>query len=152
MPVKEVVFTVKLPLRSVWSFMNDRPEVGCLFPGCKGVKILNDLDSVWTIRMSLGPFTRTIEMFAHTTEMIENQKLAWTATHEHLITSGVTTFHKITADETEITYRLEGHVTGHFSFLQEIIVAEKLGEVTRSFMKNIKERLEDAAESNSKGS
>jgi uncharacterized membrane protein len=152
MPVREVVFTVKLPIRSVWSFMIDRPEVGCLFPGCKGVKILNDLDSVWTIRMSLGPFTRTIEMFAHTTEMIENQKLAWTATHEHLITSGITTFRKISDDETEITYRLEGHVTGHFSFLQEIIVAEKLGEVTRSFMKNIKERLEDAAESNSKGS
>jgi uncharacterized membrane protein len=152
MPVKEVVFTVKLPLRSVWSFMNDRPEVGCLFPGCKGVKILNDLDSVWTIRMSLGPFTRTIEMHAHTTEMIENQRLAWTATHEHLITSGVTTFRKISDDETEVTYRLEGHVTGHFSFLQEIIVAEKLGEVTRSFMKNIKLRLEDAAENDSKGS
>ena len=129
--------------------MNDRPEVGCLFPGCKGVKILNDLDSVWTIKMSLGPFTRTIEMHAHTTEMIENQRLAWTATHEHLITSGVTTFRKITDDETEVTYHLEGHVTGHFSFLQEIIVAEKLGEVTRAFMKNIKARLENTAESDS---
>jgi len=149
MPVKEVVFTVKLPIKSVWSFMNDRPEVGCLFPGCKGVKILNDLDSVWTIKMSLGPFTRTIEMHAHTTEMIENQRLAWTATHEHLITSGVTTFRKITDDETEVTYHLEGHVTGHFSFLQEIIVAEKLGEVTRAFMKNIKARLENTAESDS---
>jgi uncharacterized membrane protein len=152
MPVKEVVFTVKLPIKSVWSFMNDRPEVGCLFPGCKGVKVLNDLDSVWTIRMSLGPFTRTIEMYAHTTEMIENQRLAWTATHEHLLTSGVTTFRKISEDETEVTYRLEGHVTGHFSFLQEIVVAEKLGEVTRAFMKNIKERLEYRADSDTKGS
>ncbi len=147
MPVKEVVFTVKLPIKSVWSFMNDRPEVGCLFPGCTGVKILNDLDSVWTIRMSLGPFSRTIEMHAHTTEMLENQRLAWTATHEHLITSGVTIFRKISDDETEVTYRLEGHVTGHFTFLQEIVVAEKLGEVTRAFMKNIKERLEYSAES-----
>ncbi len=68
MPSKEVVFTIKLPIRSVWSFMTDRREVGCLFPGCKGVKIINDLDSVWTIRFSLGPFTRTVEMFAHTTE------------------------------------------------------------------------------------
>ena len=146
MPTKEVVFTIKLPMRSVWSFMIDRKEVGCLFQGCKGVKILNDLDSIWTIRMSLGPFSRTIEMFAHTTEMDEQRKLAWTATHEHLITSGIVTFRKISEEETEITYHLEGHVTGHFSFLQDIVVAEKLGEVTRGFMKAIKERLEWTAE------
>ena len=142
MPTKEVTFTVKLPIKSVWSFMIDRKEVGCLFPGCKGVEILNDLDSIWTIRMSLGPFTRTIEMTAHTTEMLENERLAWTATHEHLITSGLTTFRKVSDNETEITYRLEGHVNGHFSFLQDMVVSEKLGEVTRGFMKAIKERLE----------
>lgn len=142
MPIREVIFTVKLPIKSVWSFMIDRKEVGCLFPGCKGVTILDDLDSLWTIKMSLGPFSRTIEMHAHTTEMIEQQRLAWTATHEHLITSGIVTFRKVSGEETEITYHLEGHVTGHFTFLQDIVVAEKLGEVTRGFMKAIKERLE----------
>ena len=142
MPTREVIFTVKLPVKSVWSFMIDRKEVGCLFPGCKGVTILDDLDSIWTIKMSLGPFSRTIEMHAHTTELIEQQRLAWTATHEHLITSGIVTFRKVSEGETEITYHLEGHVTGHFTFLQDIVVAEKLGEVTRGFMKAIKERLE----------
>jgi carbon monoxide dehydrogenase subunit G len=142
MPKREVVFNIKLPIASVWSFMIDRKEVGCLFPGCKGVEILNDLDSIWSIRMSLGPFSRTIEMHAHTTDMVEHQRLAWTATHEHLITSGIVLFKKISEGETEITYHLEGHVTGHFSFLQEMVVAEKLGEVTRGFMKAIKERLE----------
>lgn len=142
MPTREVTFTVKLPIKSVWSFMIDRKEVGCLFPGCKGVTILDDLDSLWTIQMSLGPFTRTIEMHAHTTEMVERQRMAWTATHEHLITSGIVTFKQVSEEETEITYHLEGHVTGHFTFLQDIVVAEKLGEVTRGFMKAIKERLE----------
>jgi uncharacterized membrane protein len=146
MPSKEVTFTINLPVNSVWSFMTDRLEVGCLFPGCKGVKILNDLDSVWTIRMSLGPFSRMIEMQAHTTEMVEHKRMSWTATHEHLITSGVVTFRKVSQDETEITYHLEGHVTGHFTFLQDIVVAEKLGEVCRSFMKNIKARLEYKAD------
>ncbi len=150
MPTKEVIFTIKLPIRSVWSFMTDRREVGCLFPGCKGVKIINDLDSVWTIRFSLGPFTRTVEMFAHTTELKEFERMSWTATHEHLETSGVVTFRKISDDETEITYHLEGHVTGHFSFLQDIVVSEKLGEVTRAFMKAIKQRLEWTADSNTK--
>jgi len=142
MPTREVTFTVKLPIRSVWSFMIDRKEVGCLFPGCKGVEILNDLDSIWNIRMSLGPFTKMVEMHAHTTELIEHEKIAWTATHEHLVTSGTTTFRKLSDDETEITYHLEGHVNGNFSFLQDMVVADKLGEVTRGFMKAIKERLE----------
>jgi len=142
MPTKEVIFTVKLPVRSVWSFMIDRKEVGCLFPGCKGVQILNDLDSIWTIRMHLGPLSRTIEMHAHTTEMIERKRLSWTATHEHLTTTGIVGFQEVSPDETEITYHLEGHVNGHFSFLQDMIVAEKLGEVARGFMKAIKERLE----------
>jgi uncharacterized membrane protein len=149
MPSKEVVFTVKLPIKIVWSFMTDRREVGCLFPGCKGVKLLNDLDSIWTIKMSLGPFSRTIEMEARTTEMIEHQHMAWTATHEQLLTSGAVDFRKISDDETEVTYRLEGHVTGNFSFLQDVVVAEKLGEVTRGFMKGIKERLEWTADNES---
>ena len=152
MPTREVIFTVKLPIKSVWSFMTDRREVGCLFPGCKGVKILNDLDSVWTLKMSLGPFSRIIEMQAHTTELVEQKRMAWTATHEHLITSGTVTFRRVSEDETEVTYHLEGHVTGHFSFLQDIVVAEKLGEVTRGFMKAIKERLEYRADQEAKES
>lgn len=142
MPSREVTFTVKLPLTAVWSFMIDRKEVGCLFPGCKGVEILSDLDSIWNIKMSLGPFTRMVEMRAHTDELVHHERIAWTATHEHLTTTGLTTFRKLSDEETEITYHLEGHVTGHFTFLQDMVVAEKLGEVTRGFMKAIKERLE----------
>lgn len=145
MPSKQVVFTVKLPIEYVWSFMTDRREVGCLFPGCKGVKIINDLDSVWTVRFSLGPFTRTLEMKTHTTEIKEMEKLSWVASGEHIKASGSVALSTSSKEETEITYRIEGHVTGHFSFLQDIVVAEQLGEVARGFVKNIKERLEDAS-------
>jgi carbon monoxide dehydrogenase subunit G len=146
MPSSEVVFTVRLPIKSVWSFMTDRREVGCLFPGCTGVKLLNELESIWTLKMSLGPFSKTIEMKARTTEMVEHQHMAWTATHEHLLTSGNVDFRRISDDETEITYRLEGHVTDKISFLQDLVVADKLREVTREFMKGVKERLEWTAE------
>ena len=102
--------------------------------------------------MSLGPFSRTIEMKAHTTELDEQKRMSWTATHEHLVTSGDVAFRKISEEETEIVYRLEGHVAGHFSFLQDIVIAEKLGEVCRVFAKNIKKRLENMAEKDLKGS
>ncbi len=126
--------------------MIDRREVGCLFPGCVRVKIINDLDSVWTVRFSLGPFSRTLEMKTHTTEMIEMEKLSWVAFGENMKASGTVALRKISDEETEIFYRIEGHVTGRFSMLQDIVVAEKLGEVARGFVKNIRERLETNVE------
>jgi carbon monoxide dehydrogenase subunit G len=145
-PSKEIVFTIKLPIEYVWSFMTDRREVGCLFPGCVKVRVIDDLDSVWTVRFSLGPFSRTLEMKTHTTETIEMEKLSWVASGENMKASGSVRLQKISEEETEIFYRIEGHVTGRFSMIQDIVVAEKLGEVTRGFMKNIKERLESTAE------
>ncbi len=147
MPVKEIVFNVKLPIKAVWSFMSDRREVGCLFPGCKGVKIINDVDSVWTVKFSLGPFSRTLEMMTHTTEQKEFERLSWVASGENISASGSVGLAKVSDDETEVTYRIEGHVTGHFHMLQDVIIAEKLGEVARKFMKAVKERLDGTAES-----
>ncbi len=147
MPSKEVVFTVKLPLKMVWSFIADRHEVGCLFPGCKGVKILNDMDSIWTVKLSLGPFSRTVDIFTHNTEFKEREKIAWNASAEQFKSSGSIALRKVSDDETEITYRLEGHVLGPLSMLQDIVAAEKLGEITRQFVKNLKERLEWTSES-----
>jgi carbon monoxide dehydrogenase subunit G len=110
------------------------------------VNIINELDSVWTVRFSLGPFSRTLQMNTHTTEMKEQEKLSWVATGENMKASGTVLLRKLNEDETEITYRIEGHVTGRFSMLQDIVVAEKLGEVARGFVKNIRERLEYKAE------
>jgi carbon monoxide dehydrogenase subunit G len=154
MPSTELTFTVKLPIKSVWSFMSDRHEVGCLFPGCKGVKILNDLDSIWTVKMSFGPFTRIMEMKTHTTEFKEFEKLAWTAAGDHIISSGFVSLEKISEDETEVTYRVEGRTTGPLSALGDIVVAEKLRELAKKFTQNIKDQLEwqiEAQKEESKG-
>ncbi len=146
MPFKEVTFNVKLPIEYVWSFMTDRREVGCLFPGCRSVKIINDLDSVWTVKFTLGPFSRTMEMKTHTTEVVDMEKLSWVAAGENVSASGTVGLRKVSEEETEIFYRIEGHVKGHFSFLQDIVIAEQLGEIARAFIKNIKERLEWSAD------
>ncbi len=149
MPSKEITFNVRLPIEYVWSFMTDRREVGCLFPGCRSVRIINDLDSVWTVKFSLGPFSRTMEMQTHTTEMVDLERLSWVATGDNVSASGTVILHKSGEDETEVVYRIEGHVKGHFSFLQDIVIAEQLGEIARAFMKNIKERLEMTADKES---
>lgn len=142
MPSVESVFRVKLPIKAVWSFMSDRNEVGCLFPGCLGVTILNDLDALWKVKASFGPFSRVVEMRTHTTVFKEFEQLSWVGSGDHLHMSGDVIVRTISQDETEVTYRLEAHVTGPFAMLQDIVVAEKLREMKTKFVQNIKNELE----------
>ena len=67
MPRVESVFRVNLPVKAVWSFMSDRNEVGCLFPGCKGVKILDHLDE-------LNREGATIIMITHERDVAERAR------------------------------------------------------------------------------
>ena len=142
MPRVESVFRVNLPLKAVWSFMSDRNEVGCLFPGCKGVKILDHLDAIWNVRVTFGPFAKIVNLKTHTTVFKEFEQLSWIGSGDNIHMSGDVFLKKIADDETEVTYHLEGHVTGHFAALQDLVVAEKLREVKKKFIKNIKEELE----------
>jgi carbon monoxide dehydrogenase subunit G len=56
--------------------------------------------------------------------------------------SGDVILKKVSDDETEVVYHLEGHVTGPFAMLQDIVVAEKLREVKKKFIQNIRDELE----------
>lgn len=142
MPKVESIFRVNLPVRAVWSFMSDRNEVGCLFPGCKGVKIIDELDAIWNVRVTFGPFARNVELKTHTTVYKEFEQLSWIGSGGDIHMSGDVILKKISDDVTEVIYSLEGHVTGPFAMLQDIVVAEKLREVKKKFIKNIKEELE----------
>lgn len=141
MPKVVSVFRVQLPIKAVWSFMSDRKEVGCLFPGCLGVTILNDRDSIWKVRVTFGPFSKTVNMETHTTVYREQEQLSWVGTGDHIRMSGDVIVRKISDDVTEVTYDMEGHVSGPFSTLQEIVVHEKLKEVKKHFIRNIKNEL-----------
>ena len=151
MPSQEFIFRVKLPVGTAWSFMNNRTEVGRLFPGCKDIMLLNELDSLWTVSFSLGPFSRTLVMKGHTTEQIENKRIAWIVTHELFTVTGVTLLREISKRETEITYRLDAKANRSLQFLQNFIIGEKVHETVEIFVNSIKERLALLAEKARKG-
>ena len=142
MPKVESIFRVQLPIKSVWSFMSDRREVGCLFPGCLGVTIIDDLDSLWKVRASFGPFSKVVTMKTHTTVFKIEEQLSWVGSGDHIEMSGDVMLRKLSDKETEVIYHLEAHVTGPFASLQDMVVAEKLREVKKKFIKNIKDELE----------
>jgi uncharacterized membrane protein len=129
-------------------FMNDRLMVSKLFPGCREVKILNDLDSLWTIAFSLGPFSRTMVLKGHTTELIENKRIGWTVSHELVVVSGTVEFREISERETEIIYRIEGRIRGPLPILQDIIIGDRMRALGRTYVQNIKEYLDKKVKRN----
>lgn len=145
---QEYVFIVRLPIDIVWKFMIDRVMVARLFPGCRDVKLLNELDSLWTVAFSFGPFSRTLELKGHTTESVKNERLAWIASHDLVVVSGTAEFRKISGTETEITYRIEGRVNGALPVLQNIIVGERIRALGKTFIQNLKARLENTGKEN----
>src|SRR5512145_1735705 len=121
MPKVESIFRVQLPIKAVWSFMSDRREVGCLFPGCLGVTIIDDLDSLWKVRATFGPFSKVVNMKTHTTVFKVEEQLSWTGNGDHIQMSGDVILRKLSDQETEVTYHLEAHVTGPFAALQDMV-------------------------------
>ena len=135
------VFRVQLPIKAVWSFMSDRREVGCLFPGCLGVTIIDDVDSIWKVRATFGPFSKTVDMKTHTTVYKDQEQLSWVGVGDNIRMTGDVFVRKISDNVTEVTYDMEGHVSGPFATLQDIVVHEKLREVKKKFIRNIKNEL-----------
>lgn len=145
MPSQEYFFTVDLPLARVWDAMLDRVAVAGLFPGCKEVKILNETDSLWTVAFSLGPFSKTVELMGHTTELKENERIAWTATHDLFTFAGIASFREVSEKETEVNYQISVDQKVPASFFQDILVGERMRALGREFIQRLKEYLEAQA-------
>lgn len=145
MPVQEMVFTVRLNQEQAWEFMTDRQKTCRLFPGCRDLSILNELDSLWTVRLSFGPFSRTFTMRGQTTEMKPLERFSWTAGTDHITTAGTVSFRPVGKDETEIAYRMEVRMAGPFSLLHDGLVTETVKHMLETFVANVKKHLEPPA-------
>jgi carbon monoxide dehydrogenase subunit G len=140
MASQDVVFFVPKPIDEVWPLLADRHSMGSLFPGFKAVKILNEEDSVWTVQFSFGPFSRIVDIHTHNTDLREREVIAWTSKAEGFSGGGRIGL-RPAGEGTEVSVRMEIHSFGPLPFFQNIVVAERLGAITREFVRNIRDRL-----------
>ena len=68
MPAGLKVFRVPVPIERAWQFLSSMEQVGGCVPGCEEVRIIDDTRSLWTVRATMGPFTRVLRMEATTVE------------------------------------------------------------------------------------
>jgi hypothetical protein len=76
----EVAYTteMRLPLATVWAFVSDMNNWAPFLTGYQKHEVIDDTDSLWTLKGEVGILSRIVELRAHVTEWIEPQKVSFT--------------------------------------------------------------------------
>ena len=141
MPKAEKVFVVDRPIEEVWEFLSDMVLVGSCLPGCEKVQVLDGADSEWTIKVKLGPISKTILARAHTTEFQPPNRAAFVAESPELHLEGSLDLRPISSEQTEVTYRSTVKGKGSLEKLLGQILAGRLDGDAEAFAVNVRTRL-----------
>ena len=78
MPEITYATTMAAPRATVWEFVRDMNNWAPLTRGYKEHEILNDRESIWTVKGDLGPISRITKFHVTITEWIEGEKVSFT--------------------------------------------------------------------------
>ena len=80
MPEVEYATTMCLPRPLVWEFVKDMNNWARFLTGYQKHEILDETDSVWTLKGDVGILSRVVKLQAHITEWIDQERVAFTLT------------------------------------------------------------------------
>jgi carbon monoxide dehydrogenase subunit G len=78
MPEVEYTTVVNLPPEKVWDFVKDMNNWAPFLTGYQKHQILNETDSIWTLKGDVGILARTVELKAHITEWNGPERVSFT--------------------------------------------------------------------------
>jgi carbon monoxide dehydrogenase subunit G len=80
MPEVEYVTTVNLPPEAIWDFVKDMNNWAPFLTGYQKHEIIDDTDSIWTLKGDVGVLARRVELRAHVTEWNGPERVSFTLT------------------------------------------------------------------------
>ena len=78
MPEVEYTTVVNLPPEKVWDFVKDMNNWAPFLTGYQKHEILNETDSIWTLKGDVGVLARTVQLKAHVTEWNGPERVSFT--------------------------------------------------------------------------
>lgn len=78
MPEVTYATTMKAPRADVWEFVHDMNNWAPFTRGYQSHEVINDRESVWTVKGDLGPISRVTKFHVTITEWIEGEKVSFT--------------------------------------------------------------------------
>ena len=80
MPEVEYTTTMALSRQLVWDFVKDMNNWAPMLTGYQTHEILDETDSLWTLKGDVGILSRVVKLRAHVTEWIDREKVSFTLT------------------------------------------------------------------------
>jgi carbon monoxide dehydrogenase subunit G len=80
MPEVEYATTMSLPRPLIWEFVKDVNNWAPFLTGYQTHEILDETDSVWTLKGDVGILSRVVKLQAHITEWVDQERVAFTLT------------------------------------------------------------------------
>ena len=78
MPEVTYETVMRLPVPTVWSFVEDMNNWAPLLTGYQGHVIKSETHSVWTLKGDVGILSRTVELDVNITEWVDQQRVEFT--------------------------------------------------------------------------
>jgi len=107
-PMPEVQYTtaIDLPREAIWAFVKDMNNWAPLLTGYQSHEIIDEQDSIWTLKGDVGVLARVVRLKAHITEWNGPSKVAFTLSgiNEAVEGDGVLemTEHDASHDDTDV--------------------------------------------------
>jgi carbon monoxide dehydrogenase subunit G len=100
MPEVEYATTMSLPRSLIWDFVKDMNNWAPFLTGYQKHEILDETDSVWTLKGDVGILSRMVRLQAHITEWVDQERVAFTLTglNEKVDGGGVLVMDDVVAD------------------------------------------------------
>ena len=100
MPEVEYATTMSLPRSVIWDFVKDMNNWAPMLTGYQTHEILDETDSVWTLKGDVGILSRVVKLKAHITEWVDQEKVSFTLTglNEKVDGGGVLVMTDVIAD------------------------------------------------------
>jgi carbon monoxide dehydrogenase subunit G len=80
MPEVEYTTRMRLPVSDVWTFVSDMNNWAPFLTGYQKHEVLDETDSIWTLKGDVGILSRIVELRAHVTEWVAPERVTFTLT------------------------------------------------------------------------
>ncbi len=77
MPEVEHSVTVRAPVVDVWAFIKDFDNWAPFLIGYQSHEVVDETDSIWTIKGDVGILSRTVKLRIHITEWVEGERVSF---------------------------------------------------------------------------
>lgn len=137
-------FTVNAPRQAVWAYASDMQNWANKMPGFHSFEILSDTDSRWTLKITVGPFKRTVNLLVHVTEWVEPERIGFWMKSENDPVEGTGAFlaQEIGPEQTKVAMRLELNSSGPMAGMMESMIRPVLPRMAKSFAQELTREIE----------